>query len=161
MSKKWSNLTAAIEEKAPIDWEAFGASAHRVKMVSEYGKIKTEITRDHPTPANTLWGWETADNNLSFSIFHHAWEGRNGWELWVEDEIPLLPESEPVTADTLPLGACFLDTDRRLGFVFEDGYDDLLVSFPYAGVFQDADKTKVQQVYSIGTFKPTGQETDE
>lgn len=93
--KKWSNLTQAIKDGAPIDWDEFSETNHRVTLHHPgHGKYKGVLTRDeyyHPDSPN---GWDLALEDGNFDIYKDAWRGRYGWTLWVKGKLPLLKEGE-------------------------------------------------------------------
>lgn len=165
MTKKkttWSNLTKAIRKNKPIDWWAL--DGRRGSVTSKHDRHWTALTfffyRDTNYEEGTMEGMTESNIPPVFGrLVALAWRGEEDLRLWVEGEIPLLPEPEPVTADTLPVGACFMDSDGIPGMVFEARNSYLKVAFPHEGTIRPAGEIKVQQVFGVGTFKPDG-ETD-
>lgn len=157
----WSNLTKAIRKNKPIDWWAL--DGRRGNVTSKHDRHWTTLTfffyRDTNYEEGTMEGM--TESNIP-PLFGHlvakAWRGEEGLRLWVEGEIPLLPEPEPVTADTLPLGTCLRDQYGTLGVLVENRNGNRTVIFPSEGTRWPAGGVKVQQVFGVGTFKPDGQD---
>lgn len=159
---KWSNLTEAIQSGAPIDWVEFGERNWKARIRFADGrKIKGFLLRIPDEEHSTPHGWDflyARDGSYQgYSFLSDSWEGWFCWSLWVKGEIPLIAGSEPVTADTLPLGTCLRDQYGTLGVLVENRNGNRTVIFPSEGTRWPAGEVKVQQVFGIGTFKPDGQ----
>lgn len=157
---KWSNLTEAIQAGAPIDWVEFGERNWKARIRFADGrKIKGFLLRIPDREHSTPHGWDflyARDGSYQgYSFLSDSWEGRFGWSLWVKGGIPLLAESgsEPVTADALPLGTCFLDMEGVQCFLLEDGVGSKVVCSPLSTrTFRFAHEVEVRESYGVGVF---------
>ncbi|WP_346843762.1 hypothetical protein [uncultured Rothia sp.] len=97
----WHNLTEAIASGEPIDFEKL--DGRRVRFTSEsFDCVETTLTREEAFFAHSVNGWDCPASLL----FRMAWNGADGWTLWVDGEIPMKKQ----TADTLPFGTSFKDS---------------------------------------------------
>lgn len=154
--RTYSNLTKAIAEGQRIDWEALDGRAGAVTSEQNEGATSLEFTfyRDTNYPANTPAGQTESDMPVAFDdIIRDAWKGEDQMTLWVEGTLPL----RPVTADTLPLGTCFLDMDGHPCFIFENEEGEKRARSLYASVSRPAGEVEVQGAYGVGTFRYDGQ----
>ena len=96
----YSNLTSAIKANEPIDWERLDGL--KVQCVNpDVGTNRGKLERDDMLPADFASGWVVHGMGITYIT---AWHGDDGWELWVEGEIPLRRK----TADQLKRGTYFL-----------------------------------------------------
>lgn len=105
----FSNLTVAIKDNEPIDWERLdGLKVQCVKP--GVGTLHWKLVRNKLRPADIPAGWwrEGADS-LYRSAFVYSWTSSYGWSLWVEGDIPLVRK----TADQLEVGTYFLGETRE------------------------------------------------
>lgn len=156
----YSNLTAAIKAKEPIDWEKLDGL--KVQCVNpDIGTLRGTLKRDPSCLIQRASGWwhQGVDDAYVHSLTS-AWEGEDGWTLWVEGEVPLRRK----TADQLPSGTCFRGRTSieggsvELGGVVVQGVDGFKTA-TFAGLFEDrlAREVEVIEEYGIGTFeKPKG-----
>lgn len=85
------NLTQALKEKAPVKYEALEGRAYRLTNQNLTGHLKGPIlTLDTSEEgryygASDPLGWA---KHPAWSLFQDAWHGNNGWELWVQGELP-------------------------------------------------------------------------
>lgn len=157
-NKKWSNLTAAIKNGDPIDWEALDSRLGRVTSNQDNHSSDLVFTfyRDTNYPAGTMEGvTESNIPPLFGGLIAKAWRGEEGLRLWVEDEIPL----RPLTAADLPLGTFFADTHGYTRVVVEDG-NGSLTTLPLVSSARiiSASEVQVQVAYGVGTLRKAGQE---
>lgn len=86
----WHNLTKAIADGEPIDFEKL--DGRKVRMSCETTSIEATLSRDDEF---LPWGtnaWSlTNDNDVNhlWGFFSEAWHGRYGWALWLDGEIPM------------------------------------------------------------------------
>ena len=100
----YSNLTVAIKDNEPIDYEKLDGL--KVQLVHpEMGALHGTLNRDKSCSPDDFYGWWDDDKtDLVYTrALCHAWHGRNGWTLWIEGEIPLRRK----TADQLEVGTYF------------------------------------------------------
>ena len=99
----YSNLTSAIKADDPIDWEKLDGL--KVKCVkSDVHTLQGELKRfSHYYPFTTNAWWDDDEDPVYVSAFKKAWNGEDGWTLWIEGEIPLRRK----TADQLEIGTYF------------------------------------------------------
>lgn len=105
----WHNLTKAIADGEPIDFEKL--DGRKVRMMNEDGRDLRgyKLVRDSPTKADSPEHWEldkTVDYSKYPSELDIAWRGSDGWILWLDGEIPMRKQ----TADELPFGTNFKDS---------------------------------------------------
>lgn len=103
----WHNLTAAIKAGERIDFEKL--DGRKVRMSCETTSIEATLSRDDeffPWGTNAWSLSNDNDVNHLWGFFNDAWNGRYGWTLWVDGEIPMKKQ----TADTLPFGTSFKDS---------------------------------------------------
>ena len=99
----YSNLTVAIKDNEPIDWERLdGLNAKCINpgvgIVS--GKLKRRESAESDSPNG--W-WKSGMDYIWVNALTLAWNDEDGWTLWVEGEIPLIRK----TADQLEVGTYF------------------------------------------------------
>lgn len=100
----YSNLTAAIKAGEPIDWERLDGLKTQC-VHPDRGTVSGKLERDPEWKANKLSGWWNGRMDHVYTIaLNQAWEGKDGWTLWVDGEIPLRRK----TADQLKVGTYFL-----------------------------------------------------
>lgn len=99
----YSNLTEAIRTGKPIYWERM--EGVKVKCANRsIGTLRGELKRNTAWGENGVAGWYRRDMDYSYvNAFVSAWNGEDGWTLWVEGEIPLIRK----TADQLEPGTEF------------------------------------------------------
>lgn len=104
----YANLTAAIKTGDPIDWEQL--NGRKVKCINPgAGTVSGKLERDPKWKANKLHGWWNPMMGSVYTIaLAQAWEGKDGWTLWIEGEIPLRRK----TADQLEIGTYFLGKEE-------------------------------------------------
>lgn len=64
-------------------------------MNLDIGTVTGQLKRAPEWEADKLYGWR--DNRLDhvYTIaLNQAWEGKDGWTLWIEGEIPLVRNEE-------------------------------------------------------------------
>lgn len=124
----YANLTAAIAAGDPIDWERLDGL--RVQCVNpDVGTNGGVLKRELGFSAQSPFGWWNTGMDISYTCaLVRAWEGKGGWTLWIEGEIPLVRK----TADQLEVGTYFLSKtpdfsgrDASMVYVGENEYDDL------------------------------------
>lgn len=104
----YSNLTAAIKAGEPIDWEKLDGLVAKC-VHSTLGDLLYSLEVDG-NGRKVIWESEgnfwftTSGGNVWAEALREAWQGENGWTLWVEGEIPLRRK----TADQLEVGTYFL-----------------------------------------------------
>ena len=153
----YSNLTVAIKDNEPIDWEKLnGLKVQCVKP--NIGELQGELKRfSHYYPFTSSAWWDDDADIIYASAFKKAWDGDDGWTLWIEGEIPLRRK----TADQLPLGMCFLGTHPEvvggveLRGVVVTGPSEVDKSVIYSNALSRRAATEVEVVeeYGIGTFQ--------
>ena len=91
----FSNLTAAIEEGQPIDWERLDELTAKCVNRELNGSLTYMMERNHEAPIDTWVGWTIwlLGENLWTEMFAFSWEGNGGWTLWGEGDIPLTTDS--------------------------------------------------------------------
>lgn len=162
----FSNLTQAIQEGSRIDWEQLdGRKAQCIHPV--LGRLSYRMVRDEGCPTDSPYGWtpgnrEECDGIPGWaSVFTEAWNGRKGWSLWIEGEIPL----KKLTADELEPGTCFRARNEDQGVVakysraqvIERVYDGKNVVLCYdatlrnvINIFSNPEEVEVVEVYGVG-----------
>ena len=100
----YSNLTEAISAGEPIDWERLDGL--KVQCVNpDVGTNGGVLKRELGLSAQSPFGWWNTGADISYTTaLVRAWDGRDGWTLWVEGEVPLRRK----TADQLKRGTYFL-----------------------------------------------------
>ena len=101
----WRNLTKAIADGEPIDWEKL--DGRKMRMMHEDGRdIRGyKMCIRYQGKLDEIGGWIT-DKCISGHRpveFELAWAGGRGWTLWLDGEIPMRKQ----TADQLPFGTEF------------------------------------------------------
>lgn len=104
---EWVNLTRAAENYAGVDWRAFGQRDWPVRLTNRYftGALETTITGHKPdsayAPQEDWEPWEagyweiTPIRSLTaWDLFSEAWEGNEGWTLWVIGPLPMKEKKE-------------------------------------------------------------------
>ena len=117
----YANLTAAIKAGEPIDWEKLDGLVAKC-VHSTLGDLLYSLEVDG-NGRKVIWESEgnfwftTSGGNVWADALREAWQGENGWTLWVEGEIPLRRK----TADQLEEYTYFLgkarDDDPHLAYV--------------------------------------------
>lgn len=86
------NLTQALKKKAPVKYEALEGRAYRLTNQNLTGHLDgPALTLDtseegrYYGASDPLGGWA---KHPAWSLFRDAWHGDNGWELWVQGELP-------------------------------------------------------------------------
>lgn len=105
----YSNLTSAISAGEPIDYERLDGL--KVQCVNPgIGTNSGKLERDPEWEANKLYSWLNSRMDHVYTIaLTQAWEGKDGWALWVEGEIPLIRK----TANQLAEGTYFMGQRGR------------------------------------------------
>ena len=93
----WHNLTEAIADGEPIDFEKL--DGRKVRFACNKHSAETVLELDLPHVVEKPAGWEC----FSYDNFRKAWYGQHGWTLWLDGEIPMRKQ----TADELPFGTEF------------------------------------------------------
>lgn len=83
----YTNLTAAIEE-GTLDWEQL--DGRKVQCVNAaVGTLHGVLERDPSYPACITDGWWNDRMNIIYTYaLRDAWDGNDGWVLWVEGAAP-------------------------------------------------------------------------
>lgn len=90
----FSNLTAAIEEGQPIDWERLDERTAKCVNRELIGTLTYMMERNPKANIDTWAGWAIWETeNLWTDMFAFSWQGHGGWTLWVEGDIPLTTDS--------------------------------------------------------------------
>lgn len=158
---KWSNLTEAIKNGDPIDWEALEKTFPRAMLTCHEGKdcckvkghLRTSGAKN--TPLEDIDGWILSgptEFGLS-DLMHDGWND-SGWGLWLEGEIPMCQ----LTAADLPLGTCFKTMSEELAVVIENRAGEKLVDILGGMFIRDAINVEVLEVYGVGTLKKPQEE---
>lgn len=101
----YSNLTAAISAKEPIEWERLDGLNVKCVNPGLRGELHGTLKRDPNCSINRSTGWWGIGMDRAYtSAICDAWEGTKGWTLWIKGEIPLRRK----TADQLEVGTYFL-----------------------------------------------------
>lgn len=116
----FSNLTVAIKDNEPVDWEKL--EGRKTQCVSPgIGEARGVLARrvmlkpDLPD----AW-WKDGMDYIYVNALYEAWYGRRGWTLWVEGEIPLRRK----TADQLEVGTYFITSvESRKYLMYVGGWD--------------------------------------
>lgn len=114
----YSNLTEAIKDGDPIDWEKLDGL--KLQCVNpDMGGLHWKLVRNKLRPADIPAGWRREGaNNLHVTAFVYSWTGSYGWSLWVEGDIPLIRK----TADQLEVGTYFRGVySKREWFMYVGG----------------------------------------
>lgn len=128
----WHNLTKAIADGEPIDFEKL--NGRKMRMMHEDGRdIRGyKMCIRYQGKLDEIVGWFT-DKCISGHRpveFELAWAGRRGWTLWLDGEIPMKKQ----TAEQLPFGTSFKDSH---------GYEYVVVA-----------RNKVQALYGNHNVTP-------
>ena len=100
----YSNLTAAISAGDPIDWGKLDGLKTQCVNPELRGELHGTLKRDPNCPIDRPVGWFGAGMDGAYiSALRDAWDGVNGWTLWVEGDIPMRRK----TADQLPVTTFF------------------------------------------------------
>lgn len=96
----YSNLTAAISTGEPIDWEKLNGL--NVKCVnSGIATVAGVLVRKRESSEDLYTGWcSVGMDDVYLTALSRAWNGFDGWTLWLEGDIPLRRK----TADQLKVG---------------------------------------------------------
>lgn len=96
----FTNLTEAIKAGKPVDYEKLeGMNAHCINQ--DVGGLHGVLERNLDCNINHPAGWKSVSmDGVYISALIHAWNGDNGWELWVEGDIPMRRKRRK-TADQL------------------------------------------------------------
>lgn len=90
----FSNLTAAIEEGQPIDWERLDERTAKCVNRELNGSLTYMMERNTKANIDTWAGWSIWETeNLWIDMFSFSWQGHGSWTLWVEGDIPLTTDS--------------------------------------------------------------------
>lgn len=103
----FSNLTQAIHNGSRIGWERLDGRAAKC-VHPDMGTLTHKMERfKDDTPSHYL-GWVSTSSvwNMAFDL---AWQGKSGWSLWVEGELPVKPR----TADELEPGSVFIGNSPK------------------------------------------------
>lgn len=102
-STHYSNLTSAIRDNDPIDWERLDGL--NVKCVNpDMGMLSGKLERNPACLPDVCGAWWDASMGYAYiNALVDAWYGSKGWALYVEGEIPLRRK----TADELEVGRFF------------------------------------------------------
>lgn len=104
----YSSLTAAISAGEPIDYEKLDGLVAKC-VHSTLGDLLYPLEVDG-NGRKVIWESEgkfwftTSGGKVWAEALREAWDGQNGWTLWVEGEVPLIRK----TADQLKVGTYFL-----------------------------------------------------
>ena len=112
----YSNLTDAISTGEPIDYEKL--DGFKVQLVHpEMGTLHGTLKRDKRCAPDSFYGWWDGETDCVYArALCPAWDGQNGWSLWVEGEIPLHRK----TADQLEVGTYFRGESGQKLYVGEE-----------------------------------------
>lgn len=159
----FSNLTQAIQDGVRIDWEQL--DGRKAKCVHpEIGTLTHYMVRDtaYPISASAGWIYSISEGREWVDAWGYvlqvAWDGENGWSLWVEGEIPVKnptpDELEPGTAfrGEYLNGVCY---DYIIYLDREGRKRAICLS---TGVREDPSDIEVIEVYGIGTLHITKEE---
>ena len=111
----YANLTAAIKAGEPIDWEKLDGLVAKC-VHSTLGDLLYSLEVDG-NGRKVIWKSEgnfwftTSGGNVWAEALGEAWDGQNGWTLWIEGEVPLRRK----TADQLEVGTYFRSSARDFG----------------------------------------------
>lgn len=90
----FTNLTAAIEEGQPIDWERLDERTAKCVNRELNGSLTYMMERNPAAPVYIWGGWDIGEEeNFWTEMFAFSWKGQGGWTLWIEGEIPLTTDS--------------------------------------------------------------------
>ena len=96
----YSNLTVAIKDNEPIDWEKLDGLKVQCDN-PDVGTLEGELERRGRVESDSPDGWWKGGMDYIYvNALIEAWRGEDGWTLWVEGEIPLVRK----TADQLEVG---------------------------------------------------------
>ena len=100
----YSNLTVAIKDNEPIDWEKLDGL--KVQCVNpNIGTNMGTMRRGAAVPAEFMGAWwDSTMDDAYIEALRAGWNDRRGWTLWIEGEVPLRRK----TADQLPDYTYFL-----------------------------------------------------
>ena len=112
----YSNLTAAISTGEPIDWEKLNGL--NVKCVnSGIATVAGVLVRKRESSEDLYTGWcSVGMDDVYLTALSRAWNGFDGWTLWLEGEIPLRRK----TADQLEVGTYFRGESGQKLYVGEE-----------------------------------------
>ena len=100
----YSNLTAAISAGEPIDWEKLDGLKVQCVNPELRGEIHGTLKRNAEANVELSGAWRSRDMDEVYTAALWAgWNGKRGWTLWVEGEVPLRRK----TADQLEPGYFF------------------------------------------------------
>lgn len=152
----WHDLTKAIADGEPIDWEQLdGVKARCVH--AELGTLTYKLERDSNEPEDSPWGWFNADApDVWGSTLVRAWKKwdglEGGWTLYIDGEMPMKKK----TADELPLVMCFSGkhrshSDPTVWIVLDNEMGKVCIA-PFVDGAIDASEVEVIEEHGIGTL---------
>lgn len=106
-SGNWHDLTAAIKRNDPVDFEKL--DGRKVRFTDGGASIESTLERDEEFLPGRPTAWMVSNDNDSsylWRFFSEAWNGKHGWTLYLDGEIPMKKQ----TADELPFGTNFKDS---------------------------------------------------
>ncbi len=94
----YSNLTEAIEANRSIDWSRLDRKTARLAHTAMGTlTIRLELEEDLdgnlPHPVDTPQAWHEEGSELE-AVIESAWLGNGGWTLYIQGEVPLVPDTE-------------------------------------------------------------------
>lgn len=107
----WHNLTEAIADGEPIDFEKLDGREIRMVNDDDGRELRGYNLEKHPylDVEKHSSGWLTKqgiDSNCASCELEESWNGKGGWKLYVKGELPLRKR----TAEQLPFGTEFQGT---------------------------------------------------
>ena len=150
---KWHNLTKAIADSEPIDWEKLdGVPA---KSVHESGaEFLHRLSRKEGVGITSLPKMWVDDKSPFYwnDALEHGWRGIGNWTLYIDGEIPMKKK----TADELPLAMCFSGkheshSEPTTWIVLDNEMGKVCIA-PFIDGAIDASKVEVIEEYGIGTL---------
>lgn len=100
----YSNLTAAISAKEPIDYEKLDGLNVKCVNPELRGELHGTLKRDDEISAEHCGAWWNGRMDECYTTaLWSGWNDKHGWTLWVKGEIPLHRK----TADELKVGTYF------------------------------------------------------
>ena len=86
----YSNLTVAIKDNEPIDWERLDGLNVKCVNPELRGEVHGTLKRNAEANAELSGAWRSRDMDEVYNAALWAgWRGKRGWSLYVEGEIPL------------------------------------------------------------------------
>ena len=116
----YSNLTAALEAGEPIDWEKLDGKKVQCDN-PDVGTNRGELERRERVASDSPDGWWKGGMGYIWAnALTIAWNGEDGWTLWIEGDIPLVRK----TADQLEVGTYFITSiESRKYLMYVGGWD--------------------------------------